>query len=136
MESQKLKILVVEDDLLANKMLSKILNMLNFEVFSAFDGAEGFSKYSEIKPDIIITDLNMPVMCGCELVKKIRKIDTTTPIIICTGEPVKDIYDMVIIEKPICLDTLKSKIQQILSLDNDSINNIPFAFCGENKKVI
>jgi two-component system chemotaxis response regulator CheY len=54
----------------------------------ATDGANALEKLAEIQPDVIITDLNMPVMDGMALIEQVRKRENlaTTPIIVLTTE--------------------------------------------------
>ncbi len=57
------------------------------EIQTARDGQEAFEYYEENKDDIelIVTDLNMPIMDGFELIKKIRSTNSETPIIVCSA---------------------------------------------------
>ena len=54
-------------------------------VYEAVDGIDGYEKYLEIKPDIIICDIIMPKLDGLELIEKIRKSDKETKIIVATA---------------------------------------------------
>jgi len=51
----------------------------------ASNGSEGLQLYQENQPDVVITDLEMPVMNGMEMVAKIRQLNQYTPIIITTA---------------------------------------------------
>ncbi len=79
------KVLVVEDERAA---LERIVNMKiwkrgNFNVCgTATNGREALSKYRETRPDIVLTDIEMPVMNGLDFLAEVRKIDKTTPVII------------------------------------------------------
>lgn len=52
-----------------------------FEIVLAADGEEGLSKYKEIRPDIIVSDIMMPKMDGFTMVRQIRKSDPSTPVL-------------------------------------------------------
>lgn len=52
-----------------------------FEIVLAADGEEGLSKYKEIRPDIIVSDIMMPKMDGFTMVRQIRKGDPSTPVL-------------------------------------------------------
>ena len=80
-----LSLLYVEDDPFILQNAIEFLNDLFLEVYGAKDGKEALDIYHEKKPDIIITDIDMPHLSGLELCKKIRKDDDTTPIIITTA---------------------------------------------------
>jgi len=84
--SENGRILLVDDDLLTREMIMDILVSNGFEVQSAADGSEAFGIFQENDDfSLIITDLNMPVMNGMELLKKIREKDKERPVIILTG---------------------------------------------------
>ncbi len=82
---KELKVLLVEDE----EKLSTLLKNAIGESFHSFtlasNGAEGLEIFEKISPDIVITDIMMPVMTGLEMAKEIKKIDPTTPIIILSA---------------------------------------------------
>lgn len=84
-EAEHLTILVVEDDPILNEELMELLAMFFKDVFSAKNGLEGFEKFQELQPDIILSDITMPKMNGVELSSNIRKIDKEQPIVILSG---------------------------------------------------
>jgi signal transduction histidine kinase/ActR/RegA family two-component response regulator len=69
----KQKILVVDDRWENRSVLFNLLAPLGFQLAEASDGREGLEKATEFNPDLIITDLVMPVMDGFEMIRKIRK---------------------------------------------------------------
>ncbi|MBP0021674.1 MAG: response regulator [Cyanobacteria bacterium SBLK] len=76
-ESSKdnLKILIV-DDLWENRaVLANLLQPLGFKIIEAENGREGFEKLQTLQPDLLVTDLAMPVMDGFELIQKIRNAE-------------------------------------------------------------
>lgn len=79
----KRKILVVDDKTYNRLLLVSLLEPLGFEVFTAGDGREEVEKAREIQPDLILTDLVMPLMTGIEAAQEIRQIPTlqSVPII-------------------------------------------------------
>lgn len=105
-------ILIADDESLSNLMLKKLLNKMGHTVHTASDGMDAYQQYLEISPDIVVTDLNMPVLCGCGLIKKIRENDKVTPIIICTGMNVDEVYNLSVVRKPINLDVLKDRLAE------------------------
>ena len=78
------KILIAEDDVLLSSLIEANLKEC-FEVFVAADGEDLLKKYNTVKPDIIILDIDMPVIDGLVALKVIRKVDTETRIIIITA---------------------------------------------------
>ena len=69
------KILVIDDRWENCSVIVNLLTPIGFEVFEAANGAEGLEKATELMPDVIITDLVMPVMDGFELLRRLRNSD-------------------------------------------------------------
>ena len=80
-----LTLLYVEDDEIIRENAVTYLDNFFQEVFQAKDGKEALEVYKEKKPDIIISDIQMPRLNGLEMAKEIRKKDKTIPIIIATA---------------------------------------------------
>lgn len=72
MKNGKKKILVIEDSLTMQRLLSYVLEKEGYDVQIANDGLEGLEKARSIKPDLVFTDLMMPVKDGYEVCKEIR----------------------------------------------------------------
>lgn len=81
----KLSILYVEDEDSIRERLSRFLNRRTQKLYLASNGSEGLDMYFELRPDIIITDIRMPMMDGLTMAEKIRESDRDIPIIITTG---------------------------------------------------
>lgn len=69
---KKFSILYVEDDEITLELVSSILHDNFKKVFIANNGQEGINLYKEYKPDIILTDLSMPIMNGLEMSSQIK----------------------------------------------------------------
>lgn len=78
-------LLYVEDDEGVRNVNSRILKRMFKVVYEAVNGLDGIEKYEKNKPDIIITDIKMPLLDGISMVKKIREDDKKTRIIITTA---------------------------------------------------
>ncbi|MBF0564897.1 MAG: response regulator [Nitrospirae bacterium] len=78
-------VLYVEDEYLVRESIARFLKRRCKAVYEAENGKAGLELYNRHDVDIVITDLEMPVMNGFEMVKRILKTDGTPPIIITTG---------------------------------------------------
>ena len=85
-------ILTVDDSKTIREMLSFTLKNAGFEVIEAEDGVMALKVVQGKKPDLIITDVNMPNMDGLTLIQKLRAHPDykTTPILILTTEQTDD----------------------------------------------
>lgn len=68
-----MKVLIVEDNTLARKVLVAYLEKIGYEILQAENGIEGYSKWKQHQPEIVLTDWNMPESSGIELIQSIRK---------------------------------------------------------------
>jgi len=73
----KQKILVVEDNDKNRELVKDILDLQGYHVLEARDGAEGVSMAKEHKPDLVIMDIQMPVMDGITAAKIIKNDPAT-----------------------------------------------------------
>ena len=82
-----MNILLVEDDAVTRRVLISQLKKLGHVVTEAEDGVEGFARFQEIQPQVLITDWDMPRMDGIELCRSVRRLglDGYTYIIMLTG---------------------------------------------------
>lgn len=72
MVNGKKKILVIDDSLTMQRLLSYVLEKEGYDVQIASDGVEGLEKARAIKPDLVFTDLMMPIKDGYEVCREIR----------------------------------------------------------------
>jgi len=71
--SMKQKILLVEDNCLLRENTTEMLELYNFTVLSASNGEEGLALAVKLTPDLILSDIKMPVMNGYHFLEHIRK---------------------------------------------------------------
>ena len=74
------KVLVVDDEIHIVQVVAIKLRNNGFEVLTAEDGQQALEIATSQKPDIIVTDFQMPVMTGLELIKELRKRSDTSDI--------------------------------------------------------
>lgn len=79
------RILYVEDDLVTRQGLEEYLSLRVKEVIVASNGEEGLQLFHSFQPDIVITDVKMPVMNGIEMVKRIKALNRDIPVIVTTA---------------------------------------------------
>ena len=77
--------LYVEDDDFIRESFLLMIKRYFKEVISASNGKEGLELFKKYDPDIVISDIRMPVMDGIEMVKKIKEIDPDTFVILITA---------------------------------------------------
>jgi DNA-binding response OmpR family regulator len=77
MKSGKNRALVVEDSSTIAAIVKHFLQLEGFEVFVAADGQAGLETARREQPDVIVTDLNLPVMDGLDMVRALRADDRT-----------------------------------------------------------
>jgi len=83
-----LNILIVDDSKLARKRVLGIIEEIKTteaNIYEAVDGVDGLKKFQELKPNLIISDIEMPNMDGITLTKEIRKLDQEIPIIVISS---------------------------------------------------
>ena len=81
------KALVVDDEFHIVQVVSIKLKNNGFDVFTAENGSDGYELASEKLPDIIVSDYQMPVMSGVEMIQKLRQNPETAhiPVIMLTA---------------------------------------------------
>jgi len=82
---KNITILYVEDNRFIREEAVDYLSLMYHNVLEASNGQEALDIYAHSKPDIIITDIEMPIINGLQMVKAIRRNDKKTPIIILTA---------------------------------------------------
>ncbi|MFO0907625.1 MAG: response regulator [Isosphaeraceae bacterium] len=84
-----MRVLLVEDTAFLREALSRVLRRQGYEVVEASDGQAALRLLESELPDLVVTDLAMPVMDGIELIHRLRNDDRTAtlPILVVTAEP-------------------------------------------------
>jgi DNA-binding response OmpR family regulator len=118
-------ILYIEDDAVTRKQLSKYFKSECRVLYTAVDGQEGFELYQKYDPDIVITDIEMPMLSGLDMAKKIRAKSLSTQIIIITAYK-KDEYLLQAVNLQLTQYLLKplslEKITDALKLSSNYLN--------------
>ena len=82
------RILTIDDSKTMRDMLLMTLVDAGFDVLQAVDGQDGLDVLGKERVDVVITDINMPIMDGYEVIRNLRKhpVHKTTPILVLTTE--------------------------------------------------
>jgi len=84
---QGVTLLLVEDEIEARDMLSRMLGM-NYEgvkIYVAENGVSGLELFKELRPEIVVTDINMPQMNGIAMAREIKQVEPETTIVAVTA---------------------------------------------------
>jgi DNA-binding NtrC family response regulator len=108
-------VLLVDDNIEWLETMMEALQSEGYSVRAAVRGTQALSILEYFKPDVIVTDLRMPIMDGEQLLGKLQARRPRFPIIVVTGESsrlaspkLKDVFD--VIEKPASLDRLLAAV--------------------------
>jgi len=78
-------ILIVDDDRQVRDVLNEIFVSAGYNVLLAVDGREGLETFLTARPPITITDLQMPIMTGVQLLQRVRELDPDAAVVVLTG---------------------------------------------------
>ena len=79
------RILVIDDDVMLQRMLKQTLRLLGHEVTQAFDGKQGVRLCEQSPPDLVLTDILMPDQDGLQTIRQIRRACPEVKIIAMSG---------------------------------------------------
>ena len=117
-KNKKSVILIIDDEYIVRTVLEEILSCADYEIHLAEDGKDGLKKAKEISPDIILLDLNMPVMDGFQFLAELKpKPDDDFEVIVISG------------------NTENRKIVKLYDLGATSLLRKPF-FAAEVRRVV
>lgn len=115
-----LSILIIEDNAVNQKVVSAMLNTLGCSPVMASDGQQGVALASEHAFDVILMDMEMPIMDGLEATRTLRARGIKTPIIALTAHAVAGNRELCFeagmndyLSKPIEFDKLREKIKRV-----------------------
>ena len=128
---EKIKLLFVEDDAAFAFVVKGSLELSGiYQVETASNGKEGLDAYYSFKPDVIVADIEMPIMNGKEMIAQIRKNDLKIPILLATGytnaKHVLEGYKLDIdnfLKKPFLPEELGAHVQAVLKRSRNQLNN-------------
>lgn len=127
--SRKLNILIVEDDQTSRILLRGLLSKMGLNIkqlYEANNGKEGLQVLKNMGADLILTDVNMPVMNGLEMLKRIREypVFMDIPSVVVTSEKDDNTVNNIIqngygyVHKPFTLESLEHEIINLNLMTN------------------
>lgn len=111
-----LRIMVVDDDDSIREIIKVMLK--DYEVIEAANGLDAIKLYAQMKPDIVLMDVSMPILDGVEATREIVKMDPNAVVIGLTAFARSKGKDMIeagakeVVEKPFTRSMLKSIIEK------------------------
>ncbi len=121
-------ILVVDDDQFIRSTVKNMLEFLGYEVTEACDGIEGLKMFRKSPTDLVLTDLQMPLMDGGSLAHLIKSESPSTPVVLATGSDSKEIKERLkdstvdaVIYKPFNLDYLYKTVERLYKSCNENV---------------
>lgn len=114
------RVLVVEDDQDTAFFLSHVLDRRGqFEVTHTADPVDALAFVAESAWDLVITDLDLPVMSGLELIGALRFLSPTLPVLLITANEVAARgADCPVLVKPFRVDELLSTVNALINASN------------------
>lgn len=120
-----MRILVADDDALFHKVAGALLQVDGHEVFHAKDGLEALGAFQEHRPNLVLTDYQMPGLNGIELCRRIKALDPARfiPVIMLTGDGESRILResleagvVEVLNKPVNPDELRLRVRSLAEL--------------------
>ena len=111
--------LIVDDDDDWRAVMAEVLAEAGFRVTTANNGRAALASWRQTKAQVVVTDVQMPVMDGCALLAALHAIDRTLPVIVLTAEGLADaastfVEAFRIIRKPATTDAVVSAVTTAL----------------------
>ena len=117
-------ILITDDSVMIRRILGQLLQGLGYKILLADNGQKGYDLAKAEKPDLIIMDIEMPVMTGIEATRQIKNDPETTsiPVLIFTSlgreEDIQEANNAGcsgFLNKPICEDELREAVNKVFT---------------------
>jgi two-component system response regulator HydG len=143
MEGYRARILVVDDEQSNIEVMEKILSKEAYSVVTAKQASIALNTMKRQKFDLVLTDLRMPGVSGLELLRAIRKENSTIPVILLTAYgTVEDAVEAMklgaldFLAKPIKREVLLKAIQDSLNRRNTEFETERFQFIGADAEIL
>lgn len=131
---ENLTILIVEDENETRKLMQDVMQGEFAKVVSAQNGDEGLKKFKKYNPDIVVTDIAMPISDGLDMAMQIKEISKDTPVVVLSAHSEKEkllkAIDVGIdkyIIKPIDMDEFLTTLEIVAKSKIETTNIIEIA---------
>ena len=123
--SKNPKVLVVEDNFMNMMLVKEILEVKGYEIIEATDGAQALVMVKSERPDLVLMDINLPIMDGVAVMKALKKDESTSmiPVLALTASAMKGDAERFIgegfdgyVAKPIDMKKLLESVEKGLAL--------------------
>jgi len=112
------RILIIDDDQFIRRLLRAMLERQGYSVVEAENGDEGLQCYQAAPTDLVITDMQMPVMDGLQMIAELRRTFPMAKVIaISGGRRELNIAKTLVqrtLEKPLCAEELLDAVQELV----------------------
>ncbi len=120
MNQESKKVLVAEDEEVIRQLYVTLFERMGFAVVSAENGEEAYHLYQQERPDLLLTDSNMPLVDGLDLIKQIRQGGDDLPVIMVSGrwdrnEQIQEELNFTYMSKPVDVPRFINLVKQRLS---------------------
>jgi CheY-like chemotaxis protein len=121
MKAHMTKILVIDDNASDRDLLAAVLTKRGYEVILADNGGTGLMLCHRRTPDAVVLDLDMPGIDGRSILRQLRILHPTLPVVVFSGHSTEEIEQEMLnqgatacIQKAFSLDQLGSALQEVL----------------------
>lgn len=126
---KNMSILYVEDDEETSQLMYSTLSLLSNNIHLAKNGIDALNLYHTAKPQLIISDIEMPKMSGIDFVKEIRKLNSKIPIILLSAHtdakyllPAANLNIQSYLVKPVQSEKLREALYHIIKILDENNN--------------
>lgn len=120
-----MKVLIVDDEEMAIKLVEHQLKLDGFEIITTTDGREAMDLIKSEEPDLVVSDIMMPFMSGLELLELIKSEKKKTPVILVSALDDVEVIQTAIgmgaddfVIKPVNTDELSLRVKRVLANNN------------------
>ena len=112
------RILVVDDDPRSRQAVARLLSEEGYDATAAADGEEASGLLASWKPDLVVTDLDMPRLDGRALVQRVRQLQPGTPVLVLSArsDAQIDAPTAGFFAKPVQIEELLARIRDLVGV--------------------